>query len=233
MKRLDLTGRRFGDLEALECSGVSEKGAALWRCLCHRCGSECVVEGYRLTDKRRPKTDCGCKARDRRADLSGQTRGGLDIIRRCGTYKHGDYLYLCRCRHCGKEVKEPASTLRSATPPESCGCIRYPAARMKAMSERGLDVTLDREKGTNLYTVTKTTPDADNMTTGYRWVRKTRKKGREYYHAVFWVCGKRYYKGGFDSAESASEWAQKEHALALEANGIKDPRKSEKFFLQP
>lgn len=224
-KKLDLTGRRFGDLEALECSGASKKGSALWRCLCHRCGAECVVEGYRLTDTRQPKTNCGCKQRDRRADLSGRTLGGLDVIRRAGTDKSGSYLYLCRCRHCGRKITEPASTLRAATPPQSCGCIRYPAARMKALSDKGMDAALDRDKGTNLYVVTKTTPDANNLTTGYRWVRKTRKKGREYYHAVFFVCGKRYYKGGFASAESASEWAQEEHALALAAHGIQDPRK--------
>ncbi len=59
MKPLELTGKRFGDLEVLELAGRL-KGGTAWRCLCHRCGKETIAIGYRLTNKEFPMTHCGC-----------------------------------------------------------------------------------------------------------------------------------------------------------------------------
>lgn len=51
----DLAGQRFGELIVIEPAGRSPKGAMLWRCMCRKCGNECVVEGQRLTDKNRQR----------------------------------------------------------------------------------------------------------------------------------------------------------------------------------
>ena len=77
---LDLTGRRSGDLEFIRPFGrTSRGGAILWECLCHRCGQTCTVIGNRINDTRPPK-DCGCRKRERGADLTGQTFGALEVL---------------------------------------------------------------------------------------------------------------------------------------------------------
>ena len=103
-KSLDLTGQRYGYLTVLERVGSSPKGAALWLCHCSRCGQDCILEGQRIPQK----TDCGCAYREKRADLTGQHIGVLQVIRRTGRSKHGDALYLCRCDLCGQEKEIPS-----------------------------------------------------------------------------------------------------------------------------
>jgi hypothetical protein len=63
----DLSGQRFGLLEAKEQTGRDKSGAVLWRCLC-RCGGETVVT---TGDLRRGNTaSCGCLR-----TTHGHTRG--------------------------------------------------------------------------------------------------------------------------------------------------------------
>lgn len=107
-KMKDLIGQRFGELTVIEPAGRSPKGAMLWRCICRRCGNECVVEGQRLTDKKSPKKDCGCKKREKTADLTGKIYGALTVLKRTGIDKHRNALYLCKCSMCGSEKEFPA-----------------------------------------------------------------------------------------------------------------------------
>lgn len=58
MQAIDLTGKKFGLLTALEHVGV-KNGAALWRCRC-RCGAFCEARSDKL--RRGEKTSCGAKA---------------------------------------------------------------------------------------------------------------------------------------------------------------------------
>lgn len=53
----DLTGLRFGCLEAIEHAGSDGQGKALWACLCD-CGEIATVVGYSLT--RADTQSCGC-----------------------------------------------------------------------------------------------------------------------------------------------------------------------------
>lgn len=56
-RRIDLTGKRFGRLLALECAGHTKQGNALWKCACD-CGNEVIV---RSTSLRSGETQsCGC-----------------------------------------------------------------------------------------------------------------------------------------------------------------------------
>lgn len=55
---LDLTGRRFGDLEVIERDGTNERGQALWLCKCHRCGNRRTFTATLL--RRGEAVSCGC-----------------------------------------------------------------------------------------------------------------------------------------------------------------------------
>ena len=60
---IDITGRRFGRLVALElCLERNGDGGTLWHCHCD-CDAECVVRGDRL--RRGGSKSCGCYRRER------------------------------------------------------------------------------------------------------------------------------------------------------------------------
>ena len=218
-KRLDISGKTFHNIKVLEFSGISERGASTWRCKCLRCGREFTEVGHKITNPNRPKKDCGCSFLDKRKDLSGSDFGGLHVIRRVGVGKSGDIAYLCKCRICGNEKVFPACTIRSN--PKSCGCKRASNDDLRKASAIGVAKTV--VDGIQIYTATKTDPNKNNSS-GYRWVRITYKNGNRSINATFYIRGKRYYKGGFLSPESANAWAEREHARMLEEENIQNPR---------
>lgn len=58
-KRVDITGKRFGMLVAIERTDQKDKrGLYLWRCKCD-CGNECFVTSSRLSGGQR--VSCGCR----------------------------------------------------------------------------------------------------------------------------------------------------------------------------
>lgn len=61
MKRLDLTGQKFGRLTVLRYAGAATNGNARWECRCD-CGALAVVDGYRL--RKGMTTSCGCYRRE-------------------------------------------------------------------------------------------------------------------------------------------------------------------------
>lgn len=213
----DLTGRTFGDLTVLEPAGSSPRGAALWLCRCALCGSETVIEGHRLTTTSGPKTNCGCVRQSRNRDLTGEEHGALTVLERAGTARGGrDRTYLCRCRLCGREKIFPAGTIRSD--PIGCGCQRERSSEQKRTAS-AMGVAALVQDGVNVALARKTTPNVDS-TTGYRWVRVLKRRGKEFIFAVFYIQGRRYYRGGFATRESAYRWARQKHAEVLSALGI-------------
>lgn len=56
-------------------------------------------------------------------DLSGEQFGLWTVIRRSGTFPHGDAGWLCRCA-CGTEKPVNSATLKSGSS-KSCGCIKH------------------------------------------------------------------------------------------------------------
>lgn len=95
----DRTGEWYGQLEVLERNGSTERGDPIWTCKCHRCGAIVNIVGSHLKEKK----NCGCKQREKCADLSGKTFGVLTVIQRTGIDKSGNALYLCHCNKCGGE----------------------------------------------------------------------------------------------------------------------------------
>ena len=225
-RRLELTGQTINQITVLSPAGSSARGAALWLCRCNRCGKEFVIEGFRLRGKY-PQKDCGCSHKERTADISGQTFGGVDVIRRVGTDKHGNVLYLCRCRICGAEKTMPACTIKAV--PKSCGCKggckSMNAEKLAEISRLGVERLV--VNGCNIYVAAKTEAMTNNIS-GLRWVRIQRVKGREYIRATFRDAGKRYYRGGFTSPESAYAWAKAAHDQALLDANIPVPEQKKK-----
>lgn len=56
-KRIDITGKKFGDLIVIGYKGVNKHGEAQWECLCS-CGNRSVTVGYRLRNGH--TKSCGC-----------------------------------------------------------------------------------------------------------------------------------------------------------------------------
>ncbi len=214
---LDLTGKRFGDLEVLEATGRTPKGASLWRCLCHRCGAETVIEGQRLTAKKSPKVDCGCAYRDKRADLTGKTIGVLDVLKYTRTSQNGDRLYLCRCHLCGAEKELPASTIRAKL--TSCGCRQYSSERMESMSRMGVAVAI--VDGANIPALARKEANA----TSHTCVRGVTRLNNGTYLARCQVRGERWWQGGFCSIETAKAARDKKQKELMDKYNIElDPQ---------
>lgn len=57
MRKLDLTGQRFGRLLATSCTGAKQNGNYMWNCKCD-CGKDVVVKADHL--RRGDTQSCGC-----------------------------------------------------------------------------------------------------------------------------------------------------------------------------
>ena len=64
-----------------------------------------------------------CKMSRKLKDLSGMVFGKLTVIKRQGSSKHGDALWICRCE-CGNEKTVPSRYLVEGCT-KSCGCYTY------------------------------------------------------------------------------------------------------------
>lgn len=217
MRALDLQGKTFGALEVLESAEKTSRGATLWRCLCHRCGAEALIEGQRLTDKRCPKVDCGCAYREKRADLTGKTIGVLGVLKYIGPSKNGDRMYQCRCLLCGQEKELPASTIRAKL--ASCGCQRYPTKRMAGMSQLGVAAAII--DGANIPALARKEANITSHT-GVRGVTRL-KNGT--YRARCQVRGERWCQDGFCTIAMAKAARDKKQQELLDKYNIKfDPQ---------
>lgn len=107
-KRIDLVGKRFGMLIALEYVGDGK-----YKCLCD-CGQTCVVFGSNLV--RNHTKSCGCK---KKVDLQGQRFGMLTVISRAERNEKYQY-WICRC-DCGKKCEARHDVLVRGGK-TSCGC---------------------------------------------------------------------------------------------------------------
>lgn len=127
MKRIDLTGQRFGRLTVIRYDHT-ENGYAFWLCRCD-CGNETLARSSCL--KSNYKKSCGClktelmqekaenmrkeRAEKQRPDLTGKKFGMLTPIKPVKTAS-----WLCQC-DCGNTVIETQGDLLSGRR-KSCGC---------------------------------------------------------------------------------------------------------------
>lgn len=93
MHIIDLTGQEIGYWTVLEQAGTTPSGQTLWRCRC-KCGTEKVVIGIVLRDKR--SQSCGCLKREVTAERS-TTHGHTLLGKQSPTYQTwADMLRRCR-----------------------------------------------------------------------------------------------------------------------------------------
>ncbi|MBX9710783.1 MAG: hypothetical protein K2X60_07095, partial [Xanthobacteraceae bacterium] len=119
----DLSGQRFGRLQAISLSPVRLGKKRAWRCACD-CGAQPVIKQYYLTSGE--TRSCGClnsdvTARRSSANLAGLQFGKLTALEPLsGRDANGNILWRCVCV-CGGERVARAATL-SAGLAISCGC---------------------------------------------------------------------------------------------------------------
>lgn len=130
MRKLDLTGKRFGMLTVVDEAEpyVSPRGhrKAMWNCECD-CGNTCVVMGSHLTTGH--SMSCGCqqttKLKPRQAgDLTGRKFGMLTVVHRMPNRivgKNSRVVWHCRCE-CGNDTDVLALLLQEGFV-KSCGCL--------------------------------------------------------------------------------------------------------------
>lgn len=97
MRFIDLTGKVFGNLTALNVSETRLRDVMSWDCIC-ACGNKKVVAAADL--RRLDTKSCGCLKGKPRKDITGVKRGSLTAVS-CTENKtnNGDYKwnFLCDC----------------------------------------------------------------------------------------------------------------------------------------
>lgn len=144
MKKIDLTGQRFGKLLVVERSGT-KNDKAIWKCQCD-CGN---ISFANTSNLRRGNTrSCGClsiecitnlnKGKSLMIDLSGQKFGRLTVLEFSHFSKDKKRTYWkCRC-DCGKEIITRADGMKSGHT-NSCGCYNKDVvAEIKPSKTHGL-----------------------------------------------------------------------------------------------
>jgi len=205
----DLTGRRAGFIRAdSRAEGCLENGGALWNCTCTNCGKRIILSARQFERlAKQENASCGCYH-----PLIGKQFGHLAVLSYEGKNRRNASLYRVRCDACGKETIMTAGNLSRSTT-QSCGCLKN--KRMADQAEKAGFANI--EDGANVMLVNKIAPNA-NSETGYRWVRHLKKP--DWYFYTFVVRGKRYYKGGYTTAESCYKDALNEHDRVLQEENI-------------
>ena len=95
MRRVELTGRRYGAITVLGPAGVNDDGRSLWKCRCD-CGNEYITTSGTLRSAVSCKRCAGLK------DIKGCRFGSLVAIEHKYDEK-GRQCWICRC-DCGNET---------------------------------------------------------------------------------------------------------------------------------
>ena len=100
--RIDLTGRKYGEITVIRFDETSPKGRYLWICECV-CGNITSVDRSSLSGGK--TTSCGHKlGRSNKVDVQGSIFERLTVIKDTGKRKHSKVVWLCACQ-CGVETE--------------------------------------------------------------------------------------------------------------------------------
>lgn len=216
---IDLTGRTFGALTVLRRDEARKGKDAFWICRCGKCGQEKSIRGVYLTGPRAYK-DCGCSWRERKADLSGRTMGGLNVLELLPYRRREQKAYRVRCCICGMEREMLQHDLLAE--PDDCGCTSRERRNERLRTQSADAVQNALFAGTRISAAFASDP-LPTSTTGFRWVRWYPRNNC--WCATFRIQGQRYFKYGFTSPESAYKWARAEHDRIITEIGV--PRSNE------
>lgn len=137
MRKLDLTGRKFGKLTVISQADSHRKPSgqivSMWNCKCE-CGKDVIVS---VSELRSGGTkSCGCLKHDSFDDLTNKKFGFWTVISKAEAKRTS---WLCRCK-CGTEKIIRADALKNCKDDSSCGCNL--SERIKAQYENGRRTTL-------------------------------------------------------------------------------------------
>lgn len=127
VRALDLTGRSFGRLTAIERVGTRGE-SPLWRCAC-ACGGERITTTMCL--RRGDSVSCGCHRAPE--DFVGRKFGTLTVIALVNRTSSNECRWLLRC-DCGKERFTVSSKLNTRCHCRHCGPRKHGHASKGAMS---------------------------------------------------------------------------------------------------
>lgn len=193
----DLTGKVFGDLQALrKADDQTRRGGIWWLCRCSCGGTYEAPATLLVTGKR---THCGGEAHRKNyafADITGQRFGRLMALRPLKDRdSKGSVVWHCRC-DCGNEADISYNCLMYSEI-KSCGCL-------KKEHDQNLGKFLTHVDGTSI-DMLKSRKVPSNNTTGVKGVYLIRGK----YVAKIVFQKKQYFLGAFDDLQEAAE-ARKE-----------------------
>lgn len=182
----DVSGRRFGRLTALEPTGETVRGSAVWRCRCD-CGGEVRAPLHQLTAGYRKS--CGCLGHPARKAFVGKRFGRLVVTAYAGK-RNGMHRWQCRC-DCGKETVV-GQTLLQTGKTKSCGCLQAETYRDNLQLIDGTSVTMLKATMDRLI--------ASN-TSGHTGVYLDKKRGKWVAQITF--KGKTHYLGAYAEKQEA------------------------------
>jgi hypothetical protein len=136
-KRIDKTGRIYGQLEALYDTGErTKKGECVWaaKCLNVRNGAICgrVIETHKLGQKDGPKQcpECGVAMFCQPRDITGQVFAGRKAVKRIKRYDRTCDIWLFRCLGCGRRVRRNAAKIEGIAPCRKCNPLPKPPQKV-------------------------------------------------------------------------------------------------------
>lgn len=126
MRKVDLTGQRFGKLLVISRAHYSEKGHTYyWNCLCD-CGQEKTLAACAI----KRQESCGCERNARYMESKrtltqqrhlGEVYGTWKVIAWASANKNNSHNYLAECLKCGaQEVKKISCIIRDQLRCNSC-----------------------------------------------------------------------------------------------------------------
>mgnify|MGYP007005325080 CR=1 FL=1 len=116
---VDIRGKVFGELTAIEPTGLRRGGRIVWRCRC-TCGAEVFVPAKELRSGN--TKSCG-HLKKQTNDLTGQRFGKLVAEYDTGKRYQHNAVWHCKC-DCGAEVDVIGRSLTSGNT-RSCGCLNH------------------------------------------------------------------------------------------------------------
>lgn len=120
------TGEKFNKLTVIKKTNNKKKASYLWEFICD-CGN--MVYAPACYVKSGAVKSCGCLVHDKPKadDISGNTYGKLEVIRKTKRKSDRKYLWECKCE-CGEITYVLARSLKNGNT-SSCGCAKYDKAR--------------------------------------------------------------------------------------------------------
>lgn len=192
----DITGKRWGRLEAVKFIFRDEKYKDYWLFVCD-CGNEKILQAASV--KWGGTRSCGCLAHEHVSGLKKQNIAGQKFDRLTAispTQERdaaGSVVWECRC-DCGNIAHYSVMTLKQGKV-HSCGCL-YRESRAKCTSYRR-----DFSEGTSLSSLVVSKEPRNNNTSGCTGVYLDKK--RNLWSAYINFQKKRYHLGTYKKKEDA------------------------------